>query len=105
MSVYWQTPKLKELKEQCASCPFRRGNDKEFGEIVRRICKSTKQRFSKFQVTFARGQIEIDCMDRIDFACHCTVYDDEMNLKSTQDRRQCPGASQFYRQNNKELSK
>jgi hypothetical protein len=33
---FWM-PKRKELPSQCASCPFRTGNDAEFGVIVQRL--------------------------------------------------------------------
>lgn len=90
-------PKLRELKEQCVSCPFRDGNDKEFGAICSKLVGGgTKKKVTKAQVAKARAQIRDEATRLGDFACHCTVYDADMNLKPHSERRQCPGATKHF---------
>jgi len=50
-------PKLKELPEQCASCPFREDNDREFGEVMQRLADSRGLRV-KVLVDDARSRVE-----------------------------------------------
>lgn len=92
-------PKLKELPEQCASCPFRKDNDKEFGAIIDRLRRSAGQhgRMTRGHVQFARLGLYADALERGDFLCHHTVYDEKMNYKPEHERRQCPGATKLYR--------
>lgn len=94
---FWK-PRLKPLKEQCASCPFREDNNKEWGEIVQRLwvkmCRPGK--VSKFQIGVSRFEVMEDVRVRGDFACHCTVYDEKMNQREPSEYRQCPGATAYY---------
>lgn len=98
MNPFCQTPKLKPVKTQCASCPFRHGNNAEFGTIVKKVCESSRVKFTKKKIANARMSIRIECNDRIDFACHNTVYESDMSLKDRSEHRQCVGATDFYMQ-------
>ncbi len=53
-------------------------------------------RVSAFQVGVSRMEVMLDVAVRGDFACHCTVYDEDMNQNETKDFRQCPGATAYY---------
>lgn len=97
-------PKLRELKEQCASCPFRKGNDVEFGGIVKKLlAKGGVPMTEDFvpppqAIQNSRRLIKADLKHSGDFACHHTAYDAEMNLKPDAERRQCPGASKWFKE-------
>lgn len=92
-------PKFPECKVQCPSCPFRTGNNKEFGEIVNRLETSVglPGRVTRRQIGSVRLRIMSDVGQRGDFACHLTAYNPDMTRKPTSEFRQCKGATEFYR--------
>ena len=88
------------LPAQCASCPFRDGNDEEWAAVVNRLRVAnglrpvkTKSKVIKHARTAVR--IETGMLGRPNFACHGTAYDDKMNIRPLKDHRQCPGAVEF----------
>lgn len=91
-------PKLPELAEQCPSCPFRSGNDLEFGEIIRKLCASGNVKFSPAVVRRARASITDEAKHVGDFSCHHTAYRDDMSLKDVREHRQCPGATRAFKE-------
>ena len=94
----WQ-PKYPELPEACASCPFRKDNEVEFGVIVGRLQKmfGVPVDMGRMAVFYARHTIEDDVRNRGDFYCHGTVYNKDMSERDPSERRQCKGASDYYR--------
>jgi hypothetical protein len=90
-------PKTQSLSEQCPSCPFREGNEKEFGEIVQRLKAAQGPNPDLASEEHARAVICGEVRHRGDFLCHNTVYDAEMNFRPPGQRRQCPGATAFYK--------
>lgn len=84
-------PKLPEMPEQCVSCPFRSGNDKEFGEVISRLQKG--QPATTGQILHARVQLKIETSQFGDFSCHQSAYDKKMKVKPHREHKQCPGAS------------
>ncbi len=93
----WQ-PKLPEVAKQCASCPFRIGNDKEFGEVITRLrCRfGMSEKVRRADIQHARLRVRIDS-EHGDFVCHHTAYDGEMEDRPHTDYRQCAGATQAFR--------
>lgn len=94
-------PRLPELPEPCASCPFSTGNNKEFGAVVARLAKTwtfDHAHNNSASVRHARGAVKRDASKRGDFACHGSVYKEDMTMRPTADHRQCPGASAYYRE-------
>jgi hypothetical protein len=93
-------PKLKELDEQCPSCPYRDGNNKEFGVIVNRLRKrhGIPGAATSWQIGVARIEVRQTGLVTGDFVCHCTAYDQDMNLKPADQHRQCPGATKAFRE-------
>lgn len=93
-------PRLEEAK-QCASCPFRDDNDKEFGAIVRAIKKASGMPPEHgASVSEARVAVRLDVIGpggRGDFVCHATAYGPGMKLRAKSDHRQCPGASKAWK--------
>lgn len=93
-------PKLREA-EQCASCPFREGNDKAFGGIVRALKKHAGMDEDEGNtVAEARAMAHMDVIGpdgRGDFVCHATAYGPEMRLRASSEHRQCPGATALYK--------
>jgi hypothetical protein len=87
-------PKLKEVAKQCSSCPFRIGNDKEFGAIVSKL-KGKKA--SRSLIAHTRLEVRMELEHTGDFACHYTVYYDDMTMRPLTERRQCLGASAIFR--------
>ena len=99
MRHLWR-PRLPEVKVQCASCPFRKGNGRQFGVIVRKLANqwSTYVKiFCEPDTREARKKVKQDVARKGDFACHHTVYNDDMSHKDTSEFRQCPGATEYYR--------
>ncbi len=96
---FWR-PRRPELAEPCVSCPFREGNDLEFGEIVRRLLRrnSPGERMTSEKVAQVRASVRQELKTSGEFACHGTVYDEHMRLKPREGHRQCAGAAQCYRQ-------
>lgn len=92
-------PKRAEVPVQCASCPFRIGNHKEFGAVVDRLRRAdgATKPASKNIIRFARVQLLAETMACGDFMCHGTVYDAAMKKKPIGQWRQCKGATEFYR--------
>jgi hypothetical protein len=91
-------PKTAECEKQCPSCPFLRGNNKEFGEVVSKLRRMAQMPPPKpIDIHFARTAIEDDLQFSGDFLCHSTVYTEDMKLRPEEDRRQCPGATKFFR--------
>lgn len=88
-------PKMPMLKEPCASCPFRDGNDTEFLKIVRKLAAS-RGRPAPQTPHEARGNIKAEAESRGDFACHHTVYDENMDVKPFETHKQCPGAAEYF---------
>lgn len=97
--LLWK-PKLKELPEQCASCPFKYDNEAEFKAVVQRLNASAGmvRKVTSATTAHARMMIRIQTAKAGDFACHCTVYDADMHPKDCDEYRQCPGATAFYRE-------
>lgn len=93
-------PKLRQLKEQCVSCPFRVGNDEAFAEVVKKLAAveglELKGKRLMRQAFSARMQVLHETQVRGDFACHHTAYDADMKLRPESERRQCPGATAAY---------
>lgn len=93
-------PKRKET-EQCASCPFRDGNNKEFGAVVRALKKAAGMDPDKGNTVHqARMMVHMDVVGpggRGDFVCHATAYGPEMKPRDPSEHRQCPGATAAYR--------
>lgn len=89
-------PKRAQLEEQCTSCPFRDGNNVEFGAIVQRLCAIVGEPFSALNIESARQRIRAEATQFGDFICHHTVYNTDMSLKSDGAQRQCPGASATF---------
>lgn len=89
-------PKLKECAEQCASCPFREGNDDEFRKAVEGFFPGVL--LDDNAVAIARERIRGDLKFSGDFICHCTIYKAKGKLREVQERRQCPGATKYYRE-------
>jgi hypothetical protein len=93
-------PQMPELSKQCASCPFLAGNEKEFGELVKKLYAKNGRPDVKptpKQVFNARMNVTMEAGMRGDFACHSTVYDQNMEVKPREDHRQCPGATKYFK--------
>lgn len=92
-------PKFPEVSVQCPSCPFRSGNEKEFGEVLRKltIANGDLSKMTKRKVCSARIQVYKDVEHRGDFMCHCSVYDENMKLKQKGEWRQCLGATEWFK--------
>lgn len=88
------TPKRPELGQQCPSCPFRNGNDREFGAIVEKLNELYSADGTVEQVRFS---VRRDAKSNGDFACHQTAYTETMDLKPESERRQCPGATAAFK--------
>lgn len=95
-------PKRPEVKKQCASCPFKKGNDTQFKSVIVSLRKQAgeKKPVTKLDIVTARMRIEDD-VEFIggDFSCHATVYGPDMELKPEKEWKQCSGATKFYRKN------
>lgn len=89
-------PKLSELKEQCPSCPFREGNDKEFGAICMSLASLHQEEYPA-PLAVARRRIQEEVARFGDFICHCSAYNGDMSLKVTKENRQCPGATKWFK--------
>lgn len=92
-------PKLPEMAHQCPSCPFRVGNDVEFGAVCAQLRKKEglRGKVTKSIIRFARLMLLVDLNKTGDFICHQTAYDGEMNPNPQSNWRQCVGATQIYR--------
>lgn len=95
---FWK-PKREEVSEQCASCPFREGNDAAFGGIMRKLYKQ----FELDPPTPAEISASRECVKRElehsgDFVCHLTAYNPDMSLKDGCEHRQCAGATKWWKE-------
>jgi hypothetical protein len=93
-------PKRKEVCKQCASCPFKEGNDREFGVVAGKLLLKAKP--TKAQIKKVRDNVKADLarMGSGDFICHMTVLDinDPYGKKKPEsEHRQCAGATKFWR--------
>lgn len=93
----WE-PKLPPVAAQCASCPFRTDNDKEFGGVIARLREKLGMpgKVTAACIRHARFHTRIDA-ENGDFICHGSAYDAEMNQRPATDHRQCAGATEAYR--------
>jgi hypothetical protein len=95
-------PRLKELPNQCASCPFRTGNDKEFQGVVDRLkekgIQATLDVPHNVDLSVVRFGIRLGVEAHGDFICHGTAYTKDMELRDRKEHRQCPGATKAYRE-------
>lgn len=99
-------PRFPEREEQCASCPFLKDNDEQFGKLVTKLReKDAYMRGArkpkpptKLVIAQARHRVELDVRLRSpDFACHASVYGPDMETKRMEHWRQCPGATAYAR--------
>jgi hypothetical protein len=96
-------PRLPMAPVQCASCPFKKDNDEQFGAIVNALRVSMGMpklvgRALIRAVAWARLQARGDADRGGEFACHLSVYESgTMKAKPTSEHRQCPGAAARYR--------
>lgn len=92
-------PKLKEVEAQCASCPFRKGNDTEFGAVIQKLRDKIGMpgKVTKSCVDHSRKAIRIELQSSGDFACHHAAYDNDMNERPRTELRQCKGATMFFK--------
>ena len=103
-------PKYPELEEQCPSCPFRDGNYDEFGAIVKKLQEVHPDHGVPSHVPLivvsdmARLRIRDGAQTFGDFSCHHTVYNEDMSTKPQTEWRQCPGATEFFKDAGKEIS-
>lgn len=88
-------PKLPEMPLQCASCPFREGNDITWGIIVRKLAMFGG--VGKPNAARARRLIRLETTRIGDFICHGTAYNADMSFRSAVEHRQCPGATKWFR--------
>lgn len=88
-------PKLKELSEQCASCPFRNKNHKAWTAVVNRLAEASG--VEPNSPLIARAMIRGEASRFGDFICHCTAYNPDMTLRDPSEHRQCPGATEWFR--------
>lgn len=91
------SPKRKEMPEQCVSCPFREGNDAEFGEVIKKLCAASGEPMTKTTAPIAKFMLREETKHVGDFICHQSAYDKDMNLRDAGEHRQCHGASKHYR--------
>lgn len=91
------------LPAQCASCPFRDGNDAEWGVVVNKLRKAHGLKPVKpgsHIIKHARKSVRLEtAMKGSDqFACHGSAYDENMQIRPAKEHRQCPGAVEFMKQ-------
>ncbi len=95
------TPKLPEVKKRCASCPFLEDNDAEFETLVKKLAahngEHIRPELVSLHVKVARERIEKDADEMGDFACHSTVYNEDMSLKPREQWQQCKGATEWHK--------
>lgn len=93
------TPQRQEAAAQCASCPFRLGNDQEFAPVVAKLREQAglKGPVKLLHILGTRLAVFEDLKIRGDFSCHSTVYNPDMTQKDQSQWRQCPGATKAYK--------
>ncbi len=87
---------LKEVRRQCASCPFREGNDRELGDFLvgARICSRSN---SRKRVKAIREEVKRDTLANDGgFSCHHSAYTKDGEDRPERSHRQCKGASKFF---------
>lgn len=91
-------PKFPECAQQCPSCPFRVGNDAEFGEVIRKLrhALGMNEKVTPADIRHARLHIRFDAAHG-DFICHLSAYTPEMSSRPQAEWRQCKGATEAYR--------
>lgn len=93
------SPKLKVMPEQCISCPFREGNDDEFGKICDRLNPELQRLSPKkraLRIEMARFQLREETAHFGDLSCHQSAYNPDMTVKPYREHRQCPGAAKHF---------
>ncbi len=88
-------PKLPEVAVQCASCPFREGNDDEFRAVLKKMLGASV--LTEEGLQDVRDEIKESLQYSGDFICHHTALKVGGELRPLQDRRQCPGATAWFR--------
>ncbi len=92
-------PRRPELPKQCVSCPFLKGNDKEFKAVFEKICsKHGGAKVTAKDLMNARVNVRVGVLANPEFYCHGTAYDKDMNVRPLEEQRQCPGASKLFRE-------
>lgn len=104
---------MASIPEACASCPFRDDNNEEFLKKINALRlrhnleplddpDEAEDADDHVRILDAidnvRYRIEEECERDPDFACHCSVYDENMNVRPVSDHRQCPGATKYHLQ-------
>ena len=85
----------------CESCPFRHGNDQEFGAVITSLkkFKGDKTPASARESKAARFRVKAERLFTGEFCCHHSVYDADMSVKSNHHWKQCRGAAEYFRGN------
>lgn len=97
--TFWR-PKRPEVPAQCISCPFRTGNDKEFGDILKKLAigLNHKRKVGPKTIIAARFRVKMECHEQGDFVCHGTAYEaDVTTQRPVTEQRQCVGATEWFR--------
>ncbi len=96
-------PNRDEVRRQCASCPFRLGNEVAFAAFLDGV--DLVQNRSPAEVTaHYRGVSESCTVDgQGNFACHSTVYTANGKERPLHTWKQCKGATAYYRERLKEV--
>lgn len=87
-------PKLPELPQQCVSCPFREGNDREFQAVV--VDLAIAADLQTRDLSKIRESVREEVSEHGDFACHGSAY---LNgeRRDNSEHRQCPGATEWFK--------
>ncbi len=99
-------PKILEVSKQCASCPFRAGNDSEFATVLNKLrvaenLKPLKGWDRIIMAVEAKKRIAAEVASRPDFICHHTAYEtkgEALVKRPATDYRQCVGATKAYKE-------
>lgn len=85
----------------CASCPFHDTNFDEFNAFAERLYKKLGQPKPDFWAcTSTRESVKADAIKEGQLACHCTVYDGDMNVNLA-NAKPCGGLAKFFQENPK----
>lgn len=92
------SPKVPEVDEQCASCPFREDLG-AFHEVLKLVASANgAPEPNEASARLAAYQVKYEDAARGDFLCHLSVYEsDYRTMKPRTEHRQCKGASDWYR--------
>lgn len=87
-------PKFPLMPAQCASCPFKVGNDAELGAVILGLRKKfgMRETVHAADIKHTRMRLRIDAQSAQNFLCHASVYDREMDEKPRHEHRTCPGS-------------